>query len=196
MILVNFSHPITETQHLQIERLADIRLERIVQVKTQLDESEAFMPQVMALVDVAPLSDDDWQGLPIIVNLPSLNNIAALVLAELHGRAGHFPSILRLRPVLGSPAREFEVAEIVNLQDTLSNHLHIPLRREILRVSSSFAGGRSSAPNRTSLMSRSMFQSAQPVQSFRESPIGGDDRCALPRSWKGAEVSCGPATRS
>jgi hypothetical protein len=50
------------------------------------------------------------------VNLPSLNHIAACVLAELHGRMGYFPTILRMRPVAGSTPPQFEVAEIINLQ--------------------------------------------------------------------------------
>jgi hypothetical protein len=52
----------------------------------------------------------------LLVNLPSYNYAAALVLAELHGRAGHFPAVLRLRPVAGGATTEFEVAEIINLQ--------------------------------------------------------------------------------
>jgi len=39
-----------------------------------------------------------------------------VVLAELHGRCGYFPSILRLKPVAGSTPPRFEVAETVNLQ--------------------------------------------------------------------------------
>ncbi len=39
-----------------------------------------------------------------------------LLLAELHGRMGYFPSILRLRPVRDSLPPAFEIAEILNLQ--------------------------------------------------------------------------------
>ena len=52
----------------------------------------------------------------LIVNLPSLNFIAGLLLAELHGRMGYFPPILRLRPVSDSLPPRYEVAEILNLQ--------------------------------------------------------------------------------
>jgi len=50
------------------------------------------------------------------LNLPSLNFIAALLLAELHGRMGYFPPILRLRPAEGSVPPRYAVAEILNLQ--------------------------------------------------------------------------------
>jgi hypothetical protein len=46
----------------------------------------------------------------------TLNVIAVTLLAELHGRMGYFPAMLRLRPVTGSTPPRFEVAEIINLQ--------------------------------------------------------------------------------
>lgn len=48
--------------------------------------------------------------------LPSLNFIAAVLLAELHGRMGYFPTIVRLRPVADATPRRFEVAELIDLQ--------------------------------------------------------------------------------
>jgi hypothetical protein len=39
------------------------------------------------------------------------------LLAELHGRMGHFPAVLRLRPVPDSNPPQFEVAEVINLQE-------------------------------------------------------------------------------
>jgi hypothetical protein len=38
------------------------------------------------------------------------------LLAEIHGRSGFFPTILRLRPMPGSIPPQFEVAELLNLQ--------------------------------------------------------------------------------
>ena len=43
--------------------------------------------------------------------------IAALLLAELHGRMGYFPPVLRLRPIANSTPTQFEIAEILNLQN-------------------------------------------------------------------------------
>jgi len=63
-----------------------------------------------------PLTAEQWQTEPILVNLPSLNFIAALLLAELHGRMGYFPAIIRLRSVEGSTPTRYEVAEILNLE--------------------------------------------------------------------------------
>ena len=63
------------------------------------------------------LSPTDWQTLPLLVNPPSLNFIAVVLLAEIHGRCGYFPTVLRMRPVPGSTPPRYEVAELVNLQD-------------------------------------------------------------------------------
>ena len=68
----------------------------------------------MEQIDLTPTA---WQSEPILVVLPSLNFIAALLLAELHGRMGYFPPVVRLRPVAGSAFDRYEFAEILNLQE-------------------------------------------------------------------------------
>jgi hypothetical protein len=116
MILLNFSHPLTPAQQAQIEALAGQPVERILSAPAQFDEQQPFAPQLQALLAELPLSPDDWQTLPILVVLPSLNFIAAVLLAELHGRMGYFPPVVRFRPVANSLPRRFEVAELIDLQ--------------------------------------------------------------------------------
>jgi hypothetical protein len=116
VVLVNFSHPITDAQRLQIEQLTGRKLDRIVEVAADFDEGEGIEPQVIALVGKADLSAQEWQTLPLAVNLPALSIAASLVVAELHGRTGYFPAVLRFRSVAGAVPRTFEVAELVNLQ--------------------------------------------------------------------------------
>jgi hypothetical protein len=116
MVIINFSHPLTDAQKRAIEKLTGTAVERVVEVPSQFDEEHLFSDQARNLVDVTGLSGSDWQTLPLIVNLPSHSTIAALVLAEIHGRAGYFPAALRMRPISGAPARQFEIAEILPLQ--------------------------------------------------------------------------------
>ena len=116
MIIINFSHPLTEEQLAQIEALAGQKVERVIEVPTQLDPEAPFAPQVMELVEKVGLSPKEWQTLPILINPPSLNAIAVILLAELHGRMGYFPTIIRLRPVPNAIPPRFEVAELINLQ--------------------------------------------------------------------------------
>jgi hypothetical protein len=116
MILLNFSHPLTPTHIEQIEVLTKQKVERVVKVPTQFDHERSFAEQVQTLVDGVEFTAEEWQTTPMLVNPPSLNLIAATLLAELHGRMGYFPSVLRLKPVQGSTPPQFEMAEIINLQ--------------------------------------------------------------------------------
>ena len=77
---------------------------------------QPLAPQVVEMVDACGLSPAEWQTLPLLVNPPALNFSAVALLAELHGRLGYFPAIVRTRPIEGSLPPRYEVAEIVNLQ--------------------------------------------------------------------------------
>ncbi len=116
MLLLNFSHPLTPAHLAQIEALAGQPVARVVEVHSQIDAQQPLGPQITALVDSAGLTPAQWQSEALLVNLPSLNYSAALVIAELHGRMGYFPSCVRLRPVPNAVPPQFEVAELLNLQ--------------------------------------------------------------------------------
>lgn len=116
MILLNFSHPLTNPQRGQIEALAGQPIGREIALMPQFDEQQPFGPQVQALLVQIDLTPAQWQGEPILVVLPSLNFISAALLAELHGRMGYFPPAVRTKPVAGVVPRQFEVAEILDLQ--------------------------------------------------------------------------------
>ncbi|NOT61924.1 MAG: hypothetical protein HOP19_17045 [Acidobacteria bacterium] len=116
MVILNFTHPLTAPQTAALEQLTGQRVERVIEVKTQLDPARPFVEQAHALVNAVGLTEAEWQTLPLLINLPSHNVIAALLLAELHGRMGHFPAIIRLRAVANVTPPQFEVAEIINLQ--------------------------------------------------------------------------------
>lgn len=116
MILINFAHPMTEEQLRQIEGVVGQPVERVIAVDAQIDPGQPLADQVVAMVDRVGLSPEEWQTLPLLINLPSLNYSAGVLLAELHGRMGYFPSIVRLRPAAGAVPPRFEVAEVINLQ--------------------------------------------------------------------------------
>lgn len=116
MIILNFSHPLTQENLKQIEGLTKDSVSQVFNIHTQLDPAQAFAPQVRALISDARIDPVLLQTTPIVVNLPSLASIAALVMAELHGRMGYFPAVLRLRLVEGAVPPRFEVAELVDLQ--------------------------------------------------------------------------------
>jgi hypothetical protein len=116
MILLNFTHPITPEQALQIESMTDEPLEGVIDIPVQFNNEQPFLPQMQALIDNLPLNPQQLQTLTVLVNPPSLNVITAMLLAELHGRMGYFPPVLRLRPSNNGLAVKYEVAEVINLQ--------------------------------------------------------------------------------
>lgn len=116
MILLNFSHPLTPEQKAQIEALTKNPLDTVIALPIHFEQDKPFLPQLREILKTVTFTPEEWQTLPIIVNLPSYNYIAALTLAELHGRMGYFPPILRLKPVEGAIPPRFEVAEVINLQ--------------------------------------------------------------------------------
>jgi hypothetical protein len=116
MLLLNFSHPLTDAQAAQIEALTGTPITRSIAVLPQFDEQQPFAPQVEALLAQIDLTPAQWQGEPLLAVLPSLNFITAALLAELHGRMGYFPPVVRIRPVADALPRRYEVAEILDLQ--------------------------------------------------------------------------------
>ncbi len=116
MILVlNFSHPFTASQREQLILQLGIEIEvRVIQV--QINNERSLAEQAAILADATMLSSEEWQTLSLVVNPPGFAPVAMALLAELHGRIGHFPTLVRLRPVVDSMSMTYEVAELLNLQ--------------------------------------------------------------------------------
>lgn len=114
MLLINFSHPIDATQQATIETLVGDAV-TIVDIPTQLDRTQDFMTQIVALVDAVGLNPRAWQTTPMLINPPGLAMVMAGLLAEIHGRAGYFLPIILFRPILGVVPPRFEPYEVVNL---------------------------------------------------------------------------------
>lgn len=116
-IFVNFAHPLTTDQITGIEEKIKTSCDEVREISVHFDLNKPFAEQVVALVDCVGFTPEEWQTLPILINPPAHAVIAVALLAELHGRMGYFPSVIRLRPVSGSMSPAFEVAEIIQLQD-------------------------------------------------------------------------------
>ena len=116
MILLNFSHPLTPDHLAQIETLTGQEVAEVRGEMAEFDHQSPFAEQVRALADRVDLSPEEWQTTPLLVNPPGYAPATAALLAELHGRMGHFPAVLRLHPVEESVPTRYEVAEVINLQ--------------------------------------------------------------------------------
>ena len=121
MILLNFSHPLTEEQVKEIEAITGQTVAEVRHMPAQFNPQQPFVPQVEALAEACQLTPEEWQTTPLLVVPPSLNFITAVLLADLHGRMGYFPPVARLRPIEGSTPTRYEVAEVINLQQVRDN---------------------------------------------------------------------------
>ncbi len=115
MLLLNYSHPLTEEQRAQIEALASQSITEVRTIPVQINHAEPLAPQIVALVDATDLSSEEWQTRSLLINPPGYAPAAFVLLAELHGRIGHFPALVRLRPKSGT-LTTYEVAELLDLQ--------------------------------------------------------------------------------
>jgi hypothetical protein len=115
MLILNFTHPLTDEHKAQIEKLAETTIDEIRTIPVQIDQAQPLETQIRALIDAVRLTSEEWQTLPLLINPPGYAPAAFVLLAELHGRVGHFPVLIRLRPKAG-PVTAYEVAELLNLQ--------------------------------------------------------------------------------
>ena len=116
MLVLNFSHPLTEQQQTQIQTLINLVIEEVKTIPVQINQEHALETQVAAIVDAVALTSDEWQTRQLLINPPGYAPAAFVLLAMLHGRIGHFPALIRMRPTQ-DPITSFEVAEILNLQN-------------------------------------------------------------------------------
>jgi hypothetical protein len=115
MLILNFTHPLTDEHRTQVEAFASAVVDEIRNIVVQINQNEPLEGQIRAVVDAAQLSSEEWQTLSLLINPPGYAPAAFVLLAELHGRIGHFPTLIRLRPKSG-PVTAYEVAELLNLQ--------------------------------------------------------------------------------
>ena len=115
MLILNFTHPLTDEHKAQIESLAGTTIDEVRTIPVQIEQDEPLTPQVAAIDDASRVTPEEWQTRQLLINPPGYAPAAFALLAELHGRIGHFPALIRIRPKAGS-LPSFEVTELLNLQ--------------------------------------------------------------------------------
>lgn len=104
--LINFSrHPLTAAQRGQVGELLARPGLAGVEVREpgfDVDWAEDLFQQCRGQVDALGIDPADWHGSRIWVIVPDLAAAAAVVIAEIHGRSGHFPGLVWRRPQDGA----------------------------------------------------------------------------------------------
>jgi len=120
MLILNYSHPLTIGQLVQIEHMAKQSIAEVRNIKTHFDQTKPFAPQIKALIEASNLTDDELNQeemyVPLFIVPPALNFITAGLLAMFYGEIGYLPNCIRLHPIPNSTPPRFEVAEIMRLQ--------------------------------------------------------------------------------
>ncbi len=98
IIVLNFAHPLTMQQQTQIEELSNTTIENIITISTLINEEEPLEPQIASLIEAVDQFTLDWNKRDILLNPPGYAPAVILLLAEIHGRIGHFPTLIRMRP--------------------------------------------------------------------------------------------------
>ena len=124
--LLNFSHPLTEEQLTAVTNLVGYA-PTLHHHPLQFDPAQPLAEQITTHLAQLPLTADEWQTTPLLINLPGFAGAAAVLLAQIHGRTGHFPAIIRLRAVPGLLVTSYELAELINLENLRDHARHTRL---------------------------------------------------------------------
>lgn len=113
-VLINFGRQIESGQLSSIEQLVGMPVEETIDLPYQLVDTRPHEPQLLELLAQTGLTHDEWESLPIVVNVHPFAPDAAALMACIHGLRGNFPSVVRMAR---NPATEkFEAVEIMRLQ--------------------------------------------------------------------------------
>jgi hypothetical protein len=122
-LIINFSgHPVLPGQQQDIGQMMHWPSPEVIDVSLgNVTEDHNFVSTIEKAVEKITLSPEEWQATPLVVIPAGYAAIWSVVLAELHGRLGYFPDVVRLRPAKTVSNEKFEVAEIMNLREVRHN---------------------------------------------------------------------------
>jgi hypothetical protein len=117
-LIVNCSgHPVHPVQKSAIEKLMRWQETEVIDVPLgNVPEDQHFIPAIEKAIDRLDLTSKEWQEVPMVVIPAGYAPIWSVIQPILHGRLGHFPDVVRLRPVDPLSGVRYEVAEIMPLQ--------------------------------------------------------------------------------
>lgn len=118
-LILNFSgHPVLSGQQQSIQQLMHWQSSEVIDVSMgNVPEDNKFVSAIEKAINKVELSPEEWQSIPFVVIPAGYSAVWTVIQAVLHGRLGHFPDVVRIRPSPPLSAEKFEVAEILNLHE-------------------------------------------------------------------------------
>lgn len=118
-LILNFSgHPVLPGQVKAITRQMRWASAEVIDVALgNVAEDHKFVSEIEKAIDKIDLSAEEWQTTTFVVVPAGYSAVWTVIQAILHGRLGHFPDVVRLRPAPPLSFEKFEVAEIMNLHE-------------------------------------------------------------------------------
>ena len=122
-LILNFSgHPVLPGQQQDIGQMMHWPSPEVIDVSLgNVAEDHNFVATIEKAVEKIDLTPEEWQTTPLVVIPAGYAAVWSVVLAELHGRLGYFPDVVRLRPAKTVSNEKFEVAEIMSLREVRHN---------------------------------------------------------------------------
>jgi hypothetical protein len=122
MTILNLASPLSSEDTSIIAALCGRKARRVVDVAAAFSETDPLAPQVRAMLDGLGFSSSDWQNQSIVLNLPPDPVASALIVAEIAGRRGRTPSVVRWKRTAG--ATRMEPAEVISLHEIRKEARH------------------------------------------------------------------------
>lgn len=121
MILLNFSHALTNQQEGEIRKLLSIpdkewEKRKTIRVDCFLNINSDFSPQAEKILDSIPMKDDEWTEERLVVVPPPISHSAILIILGIFAKCGYLPEIVRIKKKPKSTPPIYMVAEIIELQ--------------------------------------------------------------------------------
>lgn len=115
MYLLNFGHPISPEHLEDLRTRFEVAVQQVVPIPVHWREDASFAELAAEALDKAGLNTHRLQTESTLINLPGHSAVAAALLAELHGRIGHFPAVIRWQAAHDGAVSAYVIAEVLNL---------------------------------------------------------------------------------
>lgn len=122
MTILNLASPLSSDDLSMISALCGRKARRVVDLGHAFSETEPLAPQVRALLDTLGFTSSDWQKQSIVVNLPADSVASTLIVADIAGRRGRTPSVIRWKSS-GNRGR-MEPFEVISLHEIRKEARH------------------------------------------------------------------------